>query len=62
MGNVLLGTEDFSFKLSSVGPRARLENIAGESGSGELFYVVDKFELEFQDGTEEEEDEEEDSD
>lgn len=53
MGNVLLGTEDFSFKLSAVGPRARLETIAGEAGAGEFFAVVDKFEMTFKDGTEE---------
>jgi hypothetical protein len=53
VGNVLLGTDDFSFKLSSVGPRARLEDVAGASGAGELFHVVDKFELEFKDGSEE---------
>src|SRR4051794_34997553 len=52
MGNILLGTEDFQFKLSGVGPRARLEDVAGAAGTGELFFVVDKYEMTFEDGSE----------
>jgi hypothetical protein len=53
MGIILEGTEDFKFKLTSVGPRIALEELSKESRSGSLFFVVDSYEVTFEDGTEE---------
>ena len=53
MGIILHGTEDFKFKLTSVGPRIALEELSRASLSGSLYFVVDSYEVAFEDGTEE---------
>ena len=53
MGITLEGTEDFKFKLTSVGPRIALSALSKESRSGSLYFVVDCYEVTFEDGTEE---------
>lgn len=53
MGIILHGTDDFKFKLTSVGPRIALEELSRASLSGSLYFVVDSYEVTFEDGTEE---------
>jgi hypothetical protein len=50
MGSILHGTDDFQFKLSSGGPRTRPEELSRASASGTLFFVVDSYEVAFDDG------------
>ena len=53
MGIILHGTEDFEFKLTTVGPRVALEELSRASLSGSLYFVVDSYEVKLEDGTEE---------
>jgi hypothetical protein len=50
MGSILEGTDDFRFKLTSAGPRTRPEELSRASSSGALFFVVDSYEVAFDDG------------